>query len=134
MLKVLLFCFCCFVSSEMNATSNRNKKIDLRFGSYSRDCRGFGICLIFDPFGPDPSTNSVISTEGGIVKIEIPLSKAKENPDLFKGDYFIMEEAYEIPFSICKKIGLEYSVVLPKGQHKLSQGTETMIIDFHIQE
>ncbi len=134
MLKVLPFCFCCFVGLEMNATSNRNKKIDLRFGSYSRDCRGFGICLIFDPFGPDPATNSLLSASAGKIKIEIPFSKVKENPDLFEGDYFIMEEPYEIPLSICKQIGMEFSIVLPKGKHKLNQGAETMIIEFHIQE
>ncbi|TAH42795.1 MAG: hypothetical protein EYC69_04290 [Bacteroidetes bacterium] len=132
-LKVLLFCFCSFVCTEMDARSSRSKKVDLKFGAFSRDCRGFGICLIYDPFGPDPATNSVLSSDGDIIKIEIPFLRVKENPGLFEGGYFIMEEPYEIPLSICKSIGLEFSVVLPKGKHKISQGSERLIIEFDTQ-
>ena len=130
MIKALLFCFFLSIFTQAEAGLGRKTKIDIKFGIGGRNCKGFGICLIYDPIGSDPLTFSLLESEKDLIKIEIPYARVKQNPGLFEGDYFIMEAPYEIPLDICKKIGLELPVVLTQGKHKIYQGTEGVIIEF----
>ena len=129
-----MFSFQSVTSSLAGTDGLKRHLVDLKFGTNGHNCRGFGICLIYDPAGPDPVLFSQILLEGDVLTLEIPFSKTKENPELFEGDYFRMEEAYELPADICKKLGLDYSPSLPQGEHKMYQTFEGITIQFKLKE
>ena len=103
-IKTLLFCFFLNICTHAEAGLGRKTKIDIKFGTDGRNCKSFGICIIYYPIGSDPRALLFIVFEKDLIKIEIPYERMKKDPGLFEGDYFIMEAPYEIPLDICKKI------------------------------
>jgi hypothetical protein len=130
--RIYLFVFL-FSVGYPSAFAYQKIKVDLKFGVKEHRCRGFGICLIFNP-DPGPSGQySSLSIQNDKLMLEIPLEKTKENPDAFQTDYFIMDGEYLLSEKISRQLGYDLPLIIYKGKYPMKRNADSFQLEFQIE-
>lgn len=130
-----LLMFITIFGSMLETASAQEKKIRLdihivfELGRKSRDCKGFGICIMIESAELSGTINARLIPKGGILQLKVPMEVAEKSPDQYNNDVFIMEEDFEIPKDIVASLGAEQYTVIPRGKYPIENKEKFLLIN-----
>ncbi len=102
---------------------------DVSFGRRSRDCRGFGICVVMGPITIVLNERKAILTSiREKLCLRVPFILASDYPEQFDQEEFIMEEDFIFPEEFTKMAGLDAPLEIKKGNYLMERNSEGYLI------
>lgn len=95
--------------------------IEFEFGRKSKNCGGFGICILRINISPELGAEIIqaLLLPGGVLKVAMPPKFYKDHASAFQNGYLVVEEDYVIDRETTKAIGLKDNYTIKTGKYKV---------------
>jgi len=107
-------------------------KIRVEFGRMSKDCKGFGLCIVVEDKQLEVNARMGYSQKENILQIEFPEAMVKDNPDQFEGEVFRMDEDFEMSAELSEVLGSSDRIIIPKGKYQGEWIKDSFVINVNL--